>query len=481
MGRLGMLAGIGALQAVSLVAFAARGKLSAMALGPEGVGILGVLEPLVQGLAHVFGFGLPIVAVKFLSRAHAEGPAAFGAAYAQLFRRVAIATLAGTCGALLLAWGWPSLLGPALWPHRALLLLALVGTPLLAMRDVIANALAAARATKASAALGPLVALGSTVGAGVGLLVIGGTAGFLGGTLLGTAVVLGAAARRLPTLAGRHASERAASQDTTSRSAVAEAALVLWACFFAYPIAQFAVRHLVLRELGSADAGLLQVGLGLSGVVALLLGPATALYLAPVLNRGGLPAAQGLVAITFLRELALAVSVLSLPLVLFPHEALLWLFAPAFSGVAGLLALFVAGQAARVLSGVFYVLLVGLDDVKAHGVLVVLAQTIFVGLSWKLCARDGLHGVALAFFASEAALLVLAALRVAWRHGIRPSGGVAAFVTVAVVLPLAIGSGSLLVPSHDAIGLAIRAVCGALVALALWSWSRRAPVAIEQT
>ena len=197
-----MLAGIGALQALTLLALLARGKLGAVTLGPDGVGILGVLEPLVQTVAHVFSFGLPIAAVKFLSQAHGDGRAAFAAAYSRFLRRVVAGGVAGMVMSVLFVWLGPNVLGPALRPYRGLLVLSLLGTPLLPLRDLLTNALASARTTSTSAALGLWVAAGSTMGAFAGVVAEGGVRGFLAGTLAGSAAVLLTTAVRLPAMLG---------------------------------------------------------------------------------------------------------------------------------------------------------------------------------------------------------------------------------------------------------------------------------------
>jgi PST family polysaccharide transporter len=476
---LAMLAGIGALQAVSVLVFAVRGKLAAVALGPEGVGILGVLEPLIQTLAHVFAFGLPIAAVKFLSRAHSDGLAAFDSAYARFLRRLLLSTLFGTAAAVLLVWRWPSIVGAALAPYRSLIVLSLLGAPLLALRDLLTNALAAVRATKASAGLAPILAIGSTVGALAGLAIGRTTTGFVAGTLAGTAVVLIAAARRLTRVARTSATESAATPTPEASFDVAETALVLWACFASHPLAQFAARHIVLSRFGSAEAGLLQAASSLSGALGLLLGPATALYLAPLMNRRGPIATKGPIAMSFLREQALAAALLGLPLILFPQMILTVLFAPAFAHASGALALLVVGQVLRVLSGVFYVLLVSLDDVRAYGAIVVLEQIGFVWLSGALAAGTGSWNVALAFLLANLALLTLSALRVAWRHGIVPGPAVTAFVACSVAASLAVGMASALHPCVDPADIVLRLIVGVLFAAAFGLWARRPIATVE--
>jgi O-antigen/teichoic acid export membrane protein len=476
-----VIAGIGALQALTLLVLLARGKLAAVTVGPEGVGILGVIEALVQSVAHLFSFGLPIAAVRFLSQAHSDGPSAFAAAYSRFLRRVVASGVLGLVVALGVVWLRPDVLGPALRPYRGLVLLSLLGAPFLPLRDLLANALAAARATGASAALSFWVAVGSTIGACAGIVVQSSVTGFLVGTLAGSGAALVVVALWLPRRLALPADEGAppGSGDSALSSEIAVTSLVLWVSLLSYPLAQLVARHVVLARFGTAEAGLLQAGLGLSALPALLLGPATALYLAPAVNRRGPADAKGRIAASFLRDLTLASVLLALPLVLFPHLALRLPFAATFEGAAGSLALLVVGQTLRILAGVFYVFLVGLGDVKVYGVLVVVSQGLFGLLSWRLGSRDGVHGVALAFLVSGLFLLVATGARASWSHGLGLDGELAAFVASSIGVLLGAGVWCSARPSpslRDGVG---RLALGLAVAAGLALWGRRRASAAE--
>jgi enterobacterial common antigen flippase len=421
---LAILATLGALQALTLGVHALRGKLAAVMLGPPGVGVLGVIEPLVQLVAHLSALGLPIAALRFLSRAHSESTAVFAAAYVRFARAVLLLSLAGTAVALALAVLRPSLLGPDLWRYRNLVVLGILGAPLLSVRDLVTNALAAARATRASASVGLWMAIAAGVGAGAGLLVHPGVAGFLSGTLAGEAVALGLSAIRLRrTVARADAAAPAGAIDAPgARDAadpeesreVAITSLVLWAAYASYPFTHFVARQLVLARSGAAAAGELQAGLELSGLAALLLGPSTALYLAPAVNRRIAIAAKGRAVLRFLTALLPAVALLSLPLVLFPRLAVRLLFSAAFEGATGFLAVLVAAQALRILAGVFHALLVGMGDVRVYGLLVAAGQLSFAALAYAWTPAEGPAGTARAFLVSNVALFALTAARSAW-------------------------------------------------------------------
>jgi hypothetical protein len=236
--------------------------------------------------------------------------------------------------------------------------------------------------------------------------------GFLLGTLAGEAVVLLVAATRLGRRVPAPAAERAAGDEGgDGPREVVITSLILWAAYASYPLTHFLARHLVFAQFGAAPAGELEAGLELSGIVALILGPSTALYLAPAVNRRSTREVKGRTALRFLVTLLPAVALLSLPALLFPRLALRILFSPAFEGAAGMLSLLVAGQALRVLAGVFHALLIGLGDVRMYGLLVAAGQLSFGLLAYAWGPAGGPAGVAQAFLVSNVALFVFTAGR----------------------------------------------------------------------
>jgi O-antigen/teichoic acid export membrane protein len=409
---LSMLATLGALQALTLAMQALRGKMAAVLLGPAGVGVLGVIEPLVQLVAHLSCFGLPLAAMRFLSRAHSEGGAAFLAAYTRFARAVLLLAVTGTAIALAVAFVWPHALGPDLWRYRALVVVGLMGAPLLAFRDLLTSALAAVRATRRSASVGLAMALAAGLGGGTGILVGGGLLGFLVGTLAGEGIVLGIVGTRLRRAVPASVERSSADGASDEEREIAATSLILWAAYASYPLTHFLARHLVLAQFGAAQAGELEAGMELSGIVALLLGPSTALYLAPAVNRRARVSEKGRAALHFLAALAPAVALLSVPALLFPRLCLHIFYSAAFEGAAAFLVLLVAGQALRVLAGVFHALLIGLGDVRVYGLLVAIGQLSFGGLAYAWGPADGPAGVARAFLVSNTLLFALTAGRV---------------------------------------------------------------------
>src|SRR6266851_835345 len=168
-----IIAGIGALQVAVTLINMLRSKVVAVLLGPEGVGVIGLLDQLVQLVLYVSTLSLPFAAVRFLSRAHSEGHEAFSQSFGSFLRALLILT---TIGALVgggIALIRPDILGQQLADYRTFLLPALVGVPAMALHGLFSNVLAAARRTRAAALMAMVIALtlsGATV---IGILLDG--------------------------------------------------------------------------------------------------------------------------------------------------------------------------------------------------------------------------------------------------------------------------------------------------------------------
>src|SRR6266851_1242004 len=87
-----IIAGIGALQVAVTLINMLRSKAVALLLGPEGVGVIGLLDHLIQLELYVSTLSLPFAAVRFLSRAHSEGHEAFSQSFGSFLRALLILT-----------------------------------------------------------------------------------------------------------------------------------------------------------------------------------------------------------------------------------------------------------------------------------------------------------------------------------------------------------------------------------------------------
>jgi len=115
---------MGALQAASIIATAGRGKLIAHTLGPEGVGIVGVIDQIVLAVSYLSTFTLALSSLLYLSRSFAAGREAFRETYRAFLSVFSTLVIIGTVGALaLIAAGH---LGEDLLRYRSLLMIGVL-------------------------------------------------------------------------------------------------------------------------------------------------------------------------------------------------------------------------------------------------------------------------------------------------------------------------------------------------------------------
>jgi PST family polysaccharide transporter len=463
---LAIITAVGIVQALVIAVHLARVKVAAVLLGPEGVGLVGVVDQLVQLVAHLSALGLPLAAGKFLPRATSEGQDAFRATCFGLTKAVLMLGLAGALVAIAVAVASPVARGTSLAGHAGLLTLGLLGAPLLPLKDVVTHAFAALGGARPAAVLGLIYAAAVAAAVALGTL-LAGIRGFFVGTLLAGMFVLAGAFSLLRRRLGRSSGEPASGVRILLRENpdILMVSLVLYAAYTSYPLTHFVSRYVILSGYGQAAAGVLQAAFDLSGALALVLGPAIALYLAPLVNRRGTVEEKAGIALDFSRSLTVVAASLAMPLVLFPRLAFAALFSSAFAQGATVAFLFVAGQCLRLLAGVVQTLLIGVNDIKAYGWLVAGGQLSFGALSLVWGRSQGLYGIALSFLVSNAAVLLLTLARLRGAHGVRPPWrltGLVAYSLSALLL-----AGGLSAGAADAAAWALAAKLAICVLFAL--------------
>lgn len=394
---------IGIIQVLAFAVTLVRSKIIAVVLGPEGVGVLSVIDQLVSTVAQISAFSLPFAAVKFLSRSHSKSAEAFKRSYASLLRILPTLTITGTVIALALLWVNPDLFGSGLGVYRALLIPALLSVPAITLHGFFSSTLAAAQNARASAVMSLLIAISLMLAALMGIF-LGGISGLYWGNLIASVLVvvllLRYIARKfgMPMLGeGQHT-----WQELRENRDIITFSLILYASSFMYPFSFFVARYAVLTSFGEKEAGLLQAAIGLSSALRLVLGPANGLYLTPILNRQ-IPIEDKIhTALGFQKKLMVLILMLGMPAALFPQLALALLYSPSFLSVSPVVFLFVIAYCVFLLSGVFEALVIGLDDLKIYGLIAVIGHLTLGGVSWLLAPHFGIQGVAVAFILSGA-------------------------------------------------------------------------------
>lgn len=413
------IATFGGVQIIGVLATIGKAKMLAVLVGPEGVGIVALIDQLVQFVLFASAISLPIATVRFLARAHSQGSAEFQLGYAGFLQILVTLTGLGALIGLLIVLFQPVWLGLALANYQSLLVPALLAVPLLALHGFFANTLAAAQRGRISSLLLLLINLAMAAAAVIGVLVnrlpgLYWTSLLVAGALV---IAVGVYLRRtlnLQPLSPGHGiqAELRRSPDLIGFS------LIFYCSSFMVPLAYLTVRHTLLVQGGEFAAGIFQAALALATALSLVVAPANHLFLTPLLNRTGGSAAKMNATFEFQVALLVIMSTLAAPLVLVPHWLLALFYSPAFFAAAELMPPLVVAVCLLQLASSLQALLVGLDDNAAASLVGIVGHASFALGAWALVGQIGLLGASWALLGGGLVMVVTAAARLRQRHGI---------------------------------------------------------------
>lgn len=427
---------IGAMQAAAMAFNLLRGKVVAVTVGPEGVGVISVVDQIVALVAQVASLSLPFAAVKLLAQAHSESTQAFARGYAALLRGLLAASAVGMGLAAVTVLGWGDALLPEFSGVLGVLVLALCGVPALNLTAFLTNVLAAARRVRGSALMGVLSAASLAVASVTGILVAG-LAGFYAGSVVGASVlVVGALLylRRREGLPVREGPVRVI-EEIRRYPAVVNLAGSLYLTAFTAPLAYLVARYAVVRTAGITEAGLLQAAMGPALALGAVLRSSNALFLTPAVNRRGDGGEKLRSAVEFQRALSVVAAILALPIVLFPGWWLRLLYSDGFVVASPYVYLFVLGEMLLLLAGVNQALVIGLDDIRTHLAVSLGGHAAIILTSLWLVPKYGIGGVAAALLANSLVIMVVTMARLSATHRMavcRTAGWVPAVAMLAV-------------------------------------------------
>jgi len=410
---------IGAIQFVAILGNLVRSKTVAVLSGPQGVGVISNIDQFIQFTSYVSAFSLPLVSLKALSRAHSESDESFQRSYSGFL----IALLTLSAAGMLVAAGSvafvPSLVGTKLAQYRTLLLLAIPAIPSMSLGGYLVNVLASAQKPTASAVMTAVTSVvmaaaacaGIASGSIAGMYIANSCAGIL---LMIASVVY---VRRTLNLRPRRFSLDVFLELARTPGVVVFGAS-LYLTTFATSLALLTARQSVLGAFGAEEAGLLHAALSIGLALTMVLNPTTALFLMPVMNRSIDAGQKRHVAVEFQRHLLIVLLLLAAPVVLFPKLVLTILFSAAFLAADRYIVYFVVTACLQLLAGVYSVMIIGFDDLKANAGIITIGAAVFGLLSLALVPRYGVFGVAAGSLLSNAltVALMLGWLRV--RHAI---------------------------------------------------------------
>ena len=406
------LSAVGAIQVAIMVANLIRAKVIALLVGPEGVGVISIIDQVVQVSGQLVAFSLPFMAVKFLSRTYSETYDSFQQSYTGILNTLMFITGAGTVLLVLLTLVKPEWLGSELYTYRLLLLPGLLAIPAAKIHGFSWQVLAAAGRVRSSAlmvlGIAVTLALSSIVG-----ITVGGLEGFYWANTLasfGIVVVLLIYFQRALQLRFRVGLPRLRAL-IQQNPGIVQWSLIMYVTSFITPLSLLVARYSVLSYYGEFEAGLLQAAIGVGAILGALLTPMLGLYLTPLVNRALAVEEKIARTLEFQQQLLRIIGVLGMPIILFSDWVLTLQYSPRFADASMVLFLFIVAQVFTQLAGIYQALLMGLDASWAYALSVMIGQGVYITLTWVLTPTYGLSGVGVAALVSGCLLFVLTGLQ----------------------------------------------------------------------
>jgi O-antigen/teichoic acid export membrane protein len=409
---------IGSLQVLAIVLNFVKSKTIAVMLGPEGVGVISVIDQVVQSTSYFCALSLPFASIKFLSRSHSESEDAFKRTYSSFLKGLLILSALGTVIAAGLVLFSRGLLGPEVTKYKSLLVLALLGIPAAVVGGYFANVFAAAQRFRTSSMLTIATNAAMLIGVAIGIL-FGKILGlYVGIVTAGTVVTLGTfiyLRRKLDLKLFNR--ESTIAKELKSSPDIVSFSLIIYVATFTYSLSFLVARYSVLRNFGEMQAGILQGAIAVAIAMGLVLSPINGLYLTPIMNRSIGKESKFHTATEFQRKLIVILCLAALPAALFPKLLLTILLSPKFGPASQFVYLFLVWQSIAQLAGVNQSLLVGFDDLKVYALITCLGFGSLALFSWLLVPHLAIVGVAVAFIISGSVIFLLTSLRLKVKHG----------------------------------------------------------------
>jgi O-antigen/teichoic acid export membrane protein len=457
------LLSIGLLQFLSMLLLLARTKIIALALGPEGVGVIATVDRVTAVIAQTLSLSLPFAALRFLPAAHRQSPNEAEVLYRRMRNVSAALIVAASFVCVGITAVAPQVWGAALVPYRGALILAFAALPVIGLVPFLTNAFAAVdghgssmRLTVANSAV---FVFAATAAAAFGV------AGFYGTyALLGTALVVAAVAKLHDAGATRARPPRSLAQAFKLPRDVWRFALWLFPLTFVAPYAAFFVQYSTLRLYGAGTAGILVGAIGIGLSVRTLLGASHAIFLTPNVNRQADSAERMAWANEFQRHIIVIFIATLPPILLFSDVELAVLYSPRFIAAAPFVALFVSAEVITLLSGTYQALILADNRLRFHAGQNITAQILIVAIAALTIPRFGLAGAGLAVIAAPVFLFGSTILYLRRQFGVRASREAAHMCWLALALLLVCGVTGTMFPGMTAAKLAAKAAA----CIAVW-------------
>lgn len=400
-----ILLSIGGLQLATMLVLLVRTKFLAIVLGPEGVGLMAVIDKVLAVLVQTISLSLPYAALRFLPELwNFDRSDCYRTFRAMSITLGGLAVVGGSFG-VLMTLTVPALWGAQLAAYPMLLIAAFLTVPAQVFAPFIQNTFAGTMRHRASMLFGLAHAFIQVAAGLIGVLVAGLTGLYL-------TYAAAAAALLAPALVRVARPMRPTESSYTSWRSLLLPARVLRFSFALFgltmlaPLAALYAHYAVLSNGGAAQAGWMQAAVGIALAVRGILGSAHATYLTPHLNKGGDLPERMQWAVRFQNTWCVIAGLLVPPLLLTIPLAVTVLYAPSFLPATQFVFLFVIAEVVGMLAGTYQGMIVAADHLRFYVMQNVASQLIYVGVAWITIPRWGIAGAATGAIASSSFLLV---------------------------------------------------------------------------
>jgi PST family polysaccharide transporter len=457
---------IGGLQLVVNLILLARTKMLAVVLGPDAVGVMGVMDKFVAVAVQAASLSLPFAAVRFLPALWVSDRVGCFRLFRSMAKTISAGALVATVITLAVTLTRPILWGVEFSTRSPLLIAALLTVPAAAIAPFLQNAFAGILRHRASMAFAVAFAAAQAIAGFIGAAVHSLVVLYLCLAVLGAAVV-GVTLVQLDRFL-RPAGDRTSALLPPMQ--VWRFAAALFGLSVLIPYATLYLHYSVLHRFGAAEAGWMQAAMGISLAIRGIMGSAHGALLTPHVNRGGTMAERMAWVAEFQRIWCLLAGLLIPPLLLAPNVLVGLLYAGTFLPGAKIVFLFALGDVIYLLAGSYQALVIAANQLRFHVIQNVTAQLLMIAVAWLTIPSLGMTGAAVAIVVVQALLFLSTSIFLALRYGVRPGARTTA-VTLYLLVALAISGvlgASGLRWSASAVGRAVAIEAIVLLGLALF-------------
>ncbi len=402
-----IFASIGAIQIVSILSSLIRTKYIAVTLGPEGTGIISLIDQVVQLTSYISALSLPFASIKYLSKAHSENDEAFKKAYASFLGLLLIISLTASISLFLLVYSNIKLPIGEISNYRNYLYIALLGMPAMMLGGFLSNVLASAGKPNSAATLSLIYSVSLTIAVLIGIMVAGITGFYVATVISGAAITISVLFYirikfKLPfIIRNRHPFRMIIEQPEIMRYAI-----LLFLASVAHSFSFFVARYSILDNYGEAATGLLHALLAITISIDMVLSPINGFFLSPKVNRNIDNIEKIRFTLDFQKIQILLMTAIVLPFILYPYMTIQILFSEKFISVAPYLFVYILGQFLNQMGGVYQSLMIGFDNTKMFSIITCSSWIFFAVFSWLLVPLWGYWSIGIGFLLSRVLLLI---------------------------------------------------------------------------